>query len=213
MRDKRENRKRRRTWNNVVNLVLITLIVGGIGYPMVTMYRRDSRDLHERAQFKKTLQQQQRTLKDMGTQQRKLQEQMKELRQRVPADLQEKIDKLNRLLSQDPVRPTPKLAGLPSRGGWRVARASNFGIGDGLLGHAMANGQPLTDSVLGFANRNLPMGTKVVFEYRGRMIVATKTDWGPASWTNREFDLTPATQRALQYVTDAPLNWKIATDG
>lgn len=62
-----------------------------------------------------------------------------------------------------------------------------------------ASGIPLRDSALTAASPSLPLGSRarVTNTHTGRSIVVLITDRGPAAWTHRVIDLTPAGARAL----------------
>lgn len=79
---------------------------------------------------------------------------------------------------------------------WLVARASSFGIGDGLLGAHMACGDRLTSSILAVANLRLPCGTSVRLRLGRHAVTAKVLDRGPYV-VGRTFDLGPAVCRAL----------------
>lgn len=70
--------------------------------------------------------------------------------------------------------PQPAVA---ARGG-STARASWYAAG-------LANPDAYT-----FASRTLGRGTQVRFCHAGRCVVAVDNDYGPASWTGRQFDLS-----------------------
>ena len=79
---------------------------------------------------------------------------------------------------------------------YRPAAASWYG--PGFYGGRTACGYSLNASIKGVANKSLPCGTRVRFRYRGRTTVAKVIDRGPFSGA-REWDLTPATKRALGF--------------
>ena len=79
---------------------------------------------------------------------------------------------------------------------WQPARASSFGVGDGLLGSPMACGGTLTDTVMAVANRDLPCGTRVRIRSGGRLVEAQVLDRGPYV-DGLTFDLGPAVCQAL----------------
>ncbi|MFL5338336.1 MAG: septal ring lytic transglycosylase RlpA family protein, partial [Geminicoccaceae bacterium] len=79
---------------------------------------------------------------------------------------------------------------------YRPAAASWYG--PGFSGGRTACGYTLTASIKGVANKSLPCGTRVRFRYRGRTAVAKVIDRGPFAG-GREWDLTPATKRALGF--------------
>jgi len=79
---------------------------------------------------------------------------------------------------------------------YRPAAASWYG--PGFYGGRTACGYTLTASIKGVANKWLPCGTRVRFRYHGRTTVAKVIDRGPFAGA-REWDLTPATKRALGF--------------
>jgi peptidoglycan lytic transglycosylase len=79
---------------------------------------------------------------------------------------------------------------------YRPAAASWYG--PGFYGGRTACGRTLTGQIKGVAHKRLPCGTRVRFRYRGRTTVATVIDRGPYAG-GREWDLTPATKRALGF--------------
>ena len=79
---------------------------------------------------------------------------------------------------------------------YRPAGASWYG--PGFYGGRTACGYTLNASTKGVANKSLPCGTRVRFRYHGRTTVAKVIDRGPYSG-GREWDLTPATKRALGF--------------
>ncbi|HVM19178.1 MAG TPA: septal ring lytic transglycosylase RlpA family protein, partial [Egibacteraceae bacterium] len=75
-------------------------------------------------------------------------------------------------------------------------RASWYG--PGFAGHTTACGGVFDPAELTLASRELRCGTEVtVTGPSGRSVVATVTDWGPAEWTGRRFDLSQATMAAV----------------
>jgi hypothetical protein len=79
---------------------------------------------------------------------------------------------------------------------YRPAAASWYG--PGFYGGRTACGYTLNASIKGVANKSLPCGTRVRFRYHGRTTVAKVIDRGPYAG-GREWDLTPATKRALGF--------------
>lgn len=75
-----------------------------------------------------------------------------------------------------------------ARGGWGVARCSNYGPGS--YGHRTANGTVVGPDSMIVAHKTLPFGTVIEFEYGGRRAVAVVADRGPYV-AGREFDLGP----------------------
>jgi rare lipoprotein A len=76
---------------------------------------------------------------------------------------------------------------------YRLAGASWYGGGGSL-----ACGGELTSATLGVANKTLPCGTLVTIRYGGRSVRVPVVDRGPYV-EGREFDLTEATKRALDF--------------
>jgi rare lipoprotein A (peptidoglycan hydrolase) len=76
---------------------------------------------------------------------------------------------------------------------FRQAFASWYGGGGSL-----ACGGTLTDSTLGVASKTLPCGTMVRIRLGRRTVRVPVVDRGPYV-AGREFDLTPATKRALGF--------------
>lgn len=97
-------------------------------------------------------------------------------------------------MSLGPVPPAPKYA-------WRTAQASFFG-GAGEI-QSVAGPYPNTGYMNAhgpyyFANKTMPFGTKVAFNYNGRTIVAVCADRGPYAG-NRVFDLGANVAYALHF--------------
>lgn len=67
-------------------------------------------------------------------------------------------------------------------------------------GHTMANGKPFDMYALTAAHRTYPFGTRLKVTYRGRSVIVTVTDRGPASWTGRCIDLSYGAAQALGMV-------------
>lgn len=84
-----------------------------------------------------------------------------------------------------PAAPGTKLSG---RASW---------YGPGFTGHQTACGSTFDPSQLTLASRELRCGTKVLVTGPAGAVEATVTDWGPAEWTNRRFDLSQATFAAV----------------
>lgn len=74
-------------------------------------------------------------------------------------------------------------------------RASWYG--PGFAGHGTACGTTFDPSQLTIASRELRCGTVVTVIGPGGSVQATVTDWGPAEWTDRRFDLSQATFEAV----------------
>ena len=83
-----------------------------------------------------------------------------------------------------------------SAGGWMTGVASYYGIGDGFMGGMTASGDIVTETSMGVAMLNVPLGTKVEISYGGATVVAVVNDRGPYVH-GRIMDLQPAVARAL----------------
>lgn len=79
---------------------------------------------------------------------------------------------------------------------YRSAEASWYG--PGLYGGHLACGGTLTAGTLGVANKSLPCGTKVTLRHGHRTVRVKVVDRGPYVG-NREYDLTAATARKLNF--------------
>jgi len=72
--------------------------------------------------------------------------------------------------------------------------------GPGFAGRGTACGQVFDPTQLTLASRELRCGTVVrITGPSGAEVEATVTDWGPAEWTNRRFDLSQATFTAIAH--------------
>ncbi|HEY2161780.1 MAG TPA: RlpA-like double-psi beta-barrel domain-containing protein [Solirubrobacteraceae bacterium] len=109
------------------------------------------------------------------------------------------LDRLN--LSYALLNP----ADLP-RGQWYQSIASVFTD----YGLPIACGGVLHVPQLGVANKTLPCGTEILFEYGGRAIKVPVIDRGPYI-AGREWDLTGATAEALHFPGLGPINWRIVS--
>ena len=69
--------------------------------------------------------------------------------------------------------------------------------GPGFAGRTTACGGTFDPSALTFASRELRCGTTARISGPGGTVEATVTDWGPAEWTDRRFDLSQATFAAV----------------
>ncbi len=76
---------------------------------------------------------------------------------------------------------------------YRLTLASWYGGGG-----TLACGGQLTSATMGVANKTLPCGTLVTLRYDGRSVQVPVVDRGPYV-EGREFDLTEATKRALDF--------------
>lgn len=80
-------------------------------------------------------------------------------------------------------------------GSLRTSEASWYG--PGLWGNGTACGKvTLRPGTIGVANKNLPCGTRVLFGYRGKFIIAPVIDRGPYI-AGRTWDLTKAASDAI----------------
>jgi hypothetical protein len=91
---------------------------------------------------------------------------------------------------------------------WQTARASSFGVDDGLLGQPMACGGTLTDSVMAVAHLALPCGTHVRLRYAGQVVDAQVLDRGPYV-DGITLDLAPAVCHALGDCGLLTLEWQV----
>ena len=76
-----------------------------------------------------------------------------------------------------------------------AGRASWYG--PGFEGRGTACGTTFDPAQLTIASRELRCGTVVTVTGPGGSVQATVTDWGPAEWTDRRFDLSQATFQAV----------------
>jgi hypothetical protein len=90
-------------------------------------------------------------------------------------------------------RPAPAVRALGALNVYRLAGASWYGPGGGL-----ACGGTLTDSTRGVAHKTLPCGTLVTLHLGHRTVRVPVIDRGPYV-AGRDYDLTPATKRALGF--------------
>jgi rare lipoprotein A len=91
-------------------------------------------------------------------------------------------------------------------GRWSTSIASFYGAP--LFGNGVACGGILHPWTLGVANKTLPCGTKVLFEYGSRAIEVKVIDRGPYV-AGREWDLTAATAVALHFPGLGPVRWRL----
>ena len=76
-----------------------------------------------------------------------------------------------------------------------AGRASWYG--PGFAGRGTACGTTFDPAQLTLASREIRCGTKVTVTGPSGSVEATVTDWGPAEWTDRRFDLSQATFSAV----------------
>ena len=91
-------------------------------------------------------------------------------------------------------------------GNWYTSIASFYGAP--LFGNGVACGGILHPWTLGVANKTLPCGTKVLFQYGSRAIEVQVIDRGPYI-AGREWDLTAATAVALHFPGLGPIRWRL----
>jgi hypothetical protein len=101
--------------------------------------------------------------------------------------------------------PPITITGAP---GWRRARATSYGVGDGLLRTPLACGGTLTPSALEVASATLPCGTAVDLRLGPRTVVARVRDRRPTV-PGMTFLLAPAVCGALRDCSgDIPILWR-----
>ena len=108
----------------------------------------------------------------------------------------DRVDYTNALLSPSEIPP----------GKWFTSIASFYGAP--LFGNGVACGGILHPWTLGVANKTLPCGTKVLFEYGSRAIEVKVIDRGPYI-AGREWDLTAATAVALHFPGLGAIQWRL----
>lgn len=91
-------------------------------------------------------------------------------------------------------------SGSNDAGGWLSGVASHYGTGDGLMGSMTASGDVVTETSMGIAMLNVPLGTYVEIRYNGRSCVAVVNDRGPYTH-GRVIDMQPAVARALGFLS------------
>ncbi|HVT00037.1 MAG TPA: septal ring lytic transglycosylase RlpA family protein [Solirubrobacterales bacterium] len=91
---------------------------------------------------------------------------------------------------------------------FRLAGASWYG-GKSMWGRSTACGQVLQPTTLGVANKTLPCGTPVKFEWHGHSIVAPVIDRGPYV-KGRAWDLTAAAAEALEFEGVGRIRYAVA---
>lgn len=85
-------------------------------------------------------------------------------------------------------------------GSWKTGVASYYGIGDGFMGGTTASGEKVTETSMGIAMLNVPLGTRVEIRYGGRSVIAYVNDRGPYAH-GRVIDMQPAVARALNFLS------------
>ncbi len=102
--------------------------------------------------------------------------------------------------TQQPSGTGGSSSGTTSASGWKSGVASYYGIGDGFMGGTTASGAIVTESSMGVAMLNVPLGTYVEISYGGRSVIAVVNDRGPYVH-GRVIDMQPAVARALGFVS------------
>ena len=100
----------------------------------------------------------------------------------------------------DPEPSTPSTGGSTDASGWKSGLASYYGIGDGFMGGTTASGDIVTETSMGVAMLNVPLGTMVEITYNGKSVVCVVNDRGPYGG-GRVIDLQPAPARALGFLS------------
>lgn len=96
-----------------------------------------------------------------------------------------------------PHGPRANIRTLPAAEAGTTLRGRASWYGPGFAGHGTACGTTFDPSQLTIASRELRCGTVVTVTGPGGSVQATVTDWGPAEWTDRRFDLSQATFQAV----------------
>lgn len=96
---------------------------------------------------------------------------------------------------------------MASGSSWNYSKASWYGLE---CGTRTASGVRLTKNSMTFAHKTMRFGTKVMFVYNGRRVVAVCTDRGPYI-KGRIFDLGPGTAKALHFTGVGVVRWRIIT--
>lgn len=87
-----------------------------------------------------------------------------------------------------------------SASGWMSGVASHYGTGDGFMGGTTASGDIVTETSMGVAMLDVPLGTYVEIRYNGKSVVAVVNDRGPYVH-GRVIDMQPAVARALGFLS------------
>jgi rare lipoprotein A len=96
--------------------------------------------------------------------------------------------------------PTDVLATESAEAGLALSGKASW-YGPGFAGRRTACGTNFDPAGLTLASRDLPCGTRVrITGPAGASVDATVTDWGPAEWTGRAFDLSQATFEAIHHL-------------
>lgn len=102
--------------------------------------------------------------------------------------------------TQQPSGTGGSSSGTTSMSSWKSGVASYYGIGDGFMGGTTASGAIVTESSMGVAMLNVPLGTYVEISYGGRSVIAVVNDRGPYVH-GRVIDMQPAVARALGFLS------------
>lgn len=102
--------------------------------------------------------------------------------------------------TQQPSGTGGSSSGTASTSSWKSGVASYYGIGDGFMGGTTASGAIVTESSMGVAMLNVPLGTYVEISYGGRSVIAVVNDRGPYVH-GRVIDMQPAVARALGFLS------------
>lgn len=102
--------------------------------------------------------------------------------------------------TQQPSGTGGSSSGTTSTSSWKSGVASYYGIGDGFMGGTTASGAIVTESSMGVAMLNVPLGTYVEISYGGRSVIAVVNDRGPYVH-GRVIDMQPAVARALGFLS------------
>lgn len=103
----------------------------------------------------------------------------------------------DRPAGHEPASPRTSPRRIPaSQPGDRLAGPASW-YGEAFAGRTTACGAAFDPTELTLATRELRCGTRVRVRGPAGSVEATVTDWGPAEWTGRRFDLAQATFAAL----------------
>lgn len=96
-----------------------------------------------------------------------------------------------------PHAPRANIRTMPAPPAGTILAGRTSWYGPGFQGRGTACGTTFDPAKLTLASRELPCGTTVVVTGPAGSVEATVTDWGPAEWTGRRFDLSQATFDAV----------------
>ena len=102
--------------------------------------------------------------------------------------------------TQQPSGTGGSSSGTTSTSSWKSGVASYYGIGDGFMGGTTASGAIVTESSMGVAMLNVPLGTYVEISYGGRSVIAVVNDRGPYVH-GRVIDMKSVVARALCFLS------------